>query len=272
MREHVILATKIHNPVRDEHVMEAEFNPNHRGSSRGYIRFAVDKCLQRLRTDYIDLLYLHTAPVDEEGNYTAPPEETWGAMDDLVTQGKVRYLGVSNHSSRQMGDVADALDRVGKDPSRRIVAVQNRYSLSERDRVASEEGGKEGPFLRAAEKAGAGVVPFYPLASGALTGRYRRENLDTVTGRIIDDGAADEWLTERNLNILEALAGLVQEKGITMAQLAIAWLLAQPGVASVIAGVTRMEHLEDNVKAAQVDLSEDDLKRIEGILEQEDVK
>ena len=188
-------------------------------------------------------------------------------MDDLITQGKVHYVAVSNHTAAQVGAVATALEKVGKDASRRIVAAQNRYSLLERSQVAVEEGGKEEAFLHKCERMGVGVIPFFPLASGMLTGRYRKDNLDSASGRIIDDGAQDTFLTERNLSAVEGLLAVAEEKGVTLAQLAIAWLLSRPQVPSVIAGVTKIEHLEDNAGAAQTELTEEDLTRIDRVLE-----
>lgn len=266
VRDQVVLATKIHNPVRDEHQMKAEFTPNQMGASRTYIRFAVEKCLERLQTDHIDLLYLHNSALGNDGDYRVPLEETWGAFDDVVTQGKVRYVAVSNHSAKHLQNVIDVMARVGKDESRRITAVQNRYNLLERDAVASEKGGREADFLKAVEKAGVGLIPFYPLASGMLTGRYRKGSLDAASGRILADGTQDQFLTEANLTAVEGLVVMAEEKGISPAQLAIAWLLHNPLIPSVIAGVTKMDQLEDNAKAAQVDLSGQDLKRIDGIL------
>ena len=267
VRDQVVLVTKIHNPVREEHQMSADFTPNQSGGSRTYIRYAVDKCLERLGTDYIDLLYLHQPVVDDEGNYRTPLDETWGAFDDLVTAGKLRYLGISNHTAKQLEDAVDMMHEVGQDQSRRIVAVQNRYNLLERDKVASEDGGKEETLLAAAKKAALGVVPFYPLASGLLTGRYRKKDLDAASGRIIDDGTQEEFFTEANMNAVEGLIEVAAEKGVSLAQLAIAWLLSNDNVPSVIAGVTKMEQLEDNVKAVAVKLSEEELTRIDEILE-----
>jgi len=267
VREQVALATKVRNPVREEHMMEASFTPNQSGASRKYVRYAVDKCLQRLQTDYIDLLYLHSPFVDDEGNPVVPLEETWGAMDDLISQGKVNYIAVSSHSAKQIDAVAETLKAVGKDASRRIIAVQNRYNLLEREKVAVEKGAKEEALLKSCEKMGVGVIPFYPLASGLLTGRYRKGQLDATSGRIIDDGTQEEFLTERNLNAVEGLVEIAEDKGVTLAQLALAWLLAHPQVPSVIAGVTKMAHLEDNVKAVKVELTEMDLKRIDEALE-----
>ncbi len=267
VREQVVMATKIHNPVRAEHAMQADFTPNQLGASRTYIHFGVDKCLERLQTDYIDLLYLHQSGTDGEGNYRVPIDETWGAFDDLVSEGKVRYLAVSNHSAKQMANVVATLKKVGKDVSRRIVAVQNRYNLVQQDSLASEEGGRASDFLKAAARADVGVIPYYPLASGLLTGRYRKGKLEEASGRIIDDGDEAEFLTEPYLEAVEGLLSVAESKGISLAQLAIAWLLANEQVPSVIAGVTEMGHLEDNVNAAGVELTDDDMARIGEIVE-----
>lgn len=266
VRDRVVLATKVSNPVRPEHALEAEFTPNQSGASRIYIHFAVEQCLRRLQTDVIDLLYLHSPRLDDNGEFIVPLEETWGAMDDLVTQGKVRYIAVSNHSAAQMHAVTETLAGVGKDASRRIVAVQNRYNLLQRDRVASDEEGAETAFLQSAADLGVGIVPYYPLASGLLTGRYRKDRLDDASGRIIDDGAQDNWLTDANLDAVEGLIQIAGRKGISLAQLALAWLLSREQVASVIAGVTRMEQLEDNVGAPAVSLEGDDHQDIDAVL------
>jgi aryl-alcohol dehydrogenase-like predicted oxidoreductase len=220
-----------------------------------------------MQTDRIDLLYLHSLTLDADGSYVTPLEETWGAMDDLVTQGKVNYLGVSNHTAKQVEDVQRTLKEVGKDTSRRVVAVENRYNMAERKAVTKEEAGNEQDFLKACDALGVSIVPYFPLASGLLTGRYRKRTLKKASGRIIDDGAQGTFLTKRNLDIVEALLPIAEGKGVSLAQLAIAWLLAKPQVASVIAGVTRMDQLEDNAKAHQVALSEEDMKRIEAVLE-----
>ncbi len=266
VREQVILATKIHNPVREEHVMEADFTPNQQGGSRGYIQYAVEKCLQRLQTDHIDILYLHRCVVNKDGSYRIPLDETWGAMDDLITQGKVRYLGISNHSTQQIKDATEMMKQVGKDISRRIVVVQNRYNLLEREEVACEEGIGDTDFLRNTAIQGVGMVPFYPLASGLLTGRYRKGHLDSASGRIIDDNLQNQFLTESNLNKVEALVKYAEGKGISVPQFALAWLLAHDEIPSVIAGVSTMAQLEDNVKAVQTRLTASDLKEIDSLL------
>ena len=267
VRDRVVLCTKITNPVREEHEEKADFTPNQRGASRGYIMKAVDDCLRRLQTDYIDLLYLHSPTLDEEGNYETPLEETWGALDDLISQGKVHYLGVSNHTAKQIEEAMGALRKVAKNASRRIIVVQNPYNLIERNEVSKEEGGDEQAFLRFCRERRISIVPYFPLASGLLTGRYRRDNIGRVGGKLIEDGLQERYLTDYNLRVVELLDDFAKRKGITMAQLAIAWLLAHEEVCSVIAGVTKMYQLKDNAKATKVELTEEDMAAIDEILE-----
>jgi len=272
VREQVVLATKIANSVREEHEEKADFTPNQRGASRLYIRRAVEGCLRRLQTDYIDLLYVHYPVLDEEGEYETPLEETWGTLDDLISDGVVYYLGVSNYNIRQIEEAREALRKVAKDASRRIVAVQNPYNLLERDAVSKEEGVGEAEFLRYIREAGIGLVPYFPLAAGMLTGKYRKDNIDRVKGHIIDDKLQDRYFTEANFRAVELLQEFAKRKGVTLPQLAIAWLLSHEEVCGVIAGVTKMEHLEDNAKATSIELTEEDLREIDEILERAGVR
>jgi aryl-alcohol dehydrogenase-like predicted oxidoreductase len=273
VRDTVVLATKVSNPVRDEHEMEREFTPNERGSNRKYLLTAVDDCLRRLRTDRIDILYLHQPSLMPDGSWETPLDETWAAMDDIAAAGKALYLAVSNVTSSQLDENAAALASVAKNPSRRIIAVQNWYNLAERRKVATEGedrlAGDEQAFLRHVKELKYGLVPFFPLASGLLTGRYRRGAIEIASGRIIDDG--DMWrkmfLTERNLALVENLLAIAERKGCTLAQLSIAWLLSHDAVPSVIAGATRMEQLEENVGAPAVKLAAEDLEEIDRVSE-----
>ena len=268
-RDKVILATKISNSVRQEHQEQAEFTPNQNGASRVYIVNAVNDCLKRLQTDSIDLLYLHSPNVDENGEYEASLDETWGTMDDLISQGKVHYLGVSNHTTNQIEDAINTLNKVAKDSSRKIVAVQNCYNLIERDKVSGmQESGNEQTFLNFCREKNIGIIPYTPLARGLLTGRYRCDNLDKVSGRIIDENLQERYATKYNLKVAEMLNEIAREKEITIAQLAIAWLLSHEQVSSVIAGVTKIEQLEDNAKATSVKLTQENLSTIEKILEE----
>lgn len=269
-RDMVVLATKISNAAREEHEMTREFTPNERGGSRKYLMQAVDGCLRRLRTDRIDVLYLHQPNFMPDGSWETPLDETWAAMNDIVTAGKALYLAVSNLSAAQLEMTIDALGSVADNSSRRIIAVQNWYNLADRRKVASEgenrAEGDEAEFLACVAKRNVGLVPYFPLASGLLTGRYRRGNIDT-SGRIIEDGGKwkDVFLTERNLTLVENLSVIAERKGCTMAQLAIAWLLSHEEVPSVIAGVTRMEQLEDNVGAPAVELTPEEREEIDRI-------
>jgi aryl-alcohol dehydrogenase-like predicted oxidoreductase len=270
VRDSVVLATKITNPAKEEHEAKREFTPNERGSNRKYIMEAAEACLKRLQTDRIDIFYIHQPSLMEDGSWETPPDETWAAMDDLVTQGKVQYLALSNRTASQIEEESAALSSVVSNPSRRFISVQNWYNLAERVKVANEgddlTSGSEQAFLDFAAKKKIGVVPFFPLASGLLTGRYRKGNLDS-TGRIIEDGGnwKDMFLTERNLNLVEELAAIAERKNCSIAQLAIAWLLSHDVVPSVIAGVTKIEQIENNAGACKVEFTAEELEEIDRI-------
>jgi len=268
VRDKIVLATKVSNPAREEHEAEREFSPNERGSNRKYILQAVDDCLRRLQTDRIDVLYLHQPSIMEDGTWETPLDETWAAMDDIVTRGKALYIAVSNRTVTQIREESEVLAQVASNSSRRIVAVQNWYNLAERVKVSTEGenrlGGNEQVFLDFARERRIGLVPFFPLASGLLTGRYRKGNIDE-SGRIIQDGGnwKDMFLTERNLDLVEGLAALAGKKGCSIAQLAIAWLLSHEVVPSVIAGVTKVSQIEDNAGAPHVTFTAEELAEID---------
>jgi aryl-alcohol dehydrogenase-like predicted oxidoreductase len=268
-RDVVVLATKVRNPVREEHEMEREFSPNESGASRKYIVQAVEGCLKRLQTDRIDILYHHSPSLLPDGSWETPLDETWDALDQLVRQGKVLYLAVSNRTAAQLEAEGKALEAVAPTSSHRIVGVQNWYNLLQRPKVSSKEENPtvedEQEFLDYIAQHKIGLVPFVPLAVGLLTGRYRKGQIDS-SGRLSEQ-AGEEWrdqfLTDRNLELVEKLDAIAKRKGCSLAQLAIAWLLSHEVTCSVIAGVTRMEHLEDNVKAPSVSLTEEELKEID---------
>ena len=268
-RSEVILATKVRNPVRDEHEMSREFAPYAMGASRRYIIQAVEESLQRLQTDWIDVLYHHSASLLPDGSWETPLDEVWDAFDSLVSQGKVRYLAVSNRTVAQLVQETQALGEVATNTSRRIIGVQNGYNLLQRPRVSAKGNmaglDDEKEFLDYCREQQIGIVPYIPLAVGLLTGRYRKSKLPE-DGRLSEQGGEtwrDEFLTERNLDLVEKLILFAEEKKCTLAQLAIAWLLSQDVICSVIAGVTSMEHLEDNVKSVDVILTSDDLEKLD---------
>jgi aryl-alcohol dehydrogenase-like predicted oxidoreductase len=215
--------------------------------SRRYIRLAVEASLRRLGTDWIDLYQMH-AP-----DPLTPLEETLAALDELVTAGKVRYLGHSNFAGWQLADAAWTAQTTSRVP---FISAQNHYSLLHRD--------AERDLLPAAEAFGVGVLPFFPLANGLLTGKYTQGNAP-ADSRLAKFKPA--LLETAPWQALQALQSFADERGISMVQVAFGWLLAQPQVASVIAGATRPEQVTANAEAARSwTPSEDDLAAIDEIL------
>jgi aryl-alcohol dehydrogenase-like predicted oxidoreductase len=219
--DRVVLATKFGQDMGD--------GTEARGS-RAYIHRAIAASLQRLRTDVIDLYQYHTP------DNVTPFEETFGALDELVRAGKVRYVGHSNLDATQVEEV-DAICR--EHGFARPVSAQNQYSLLRRE--AEEE------LLPTCERLGIGVLPYFPLASGLLTGKYRRGEPRPEGTRLSDRESA---FTDETFHRLEALAEFANERGLTLLQVAIGGLLGQPAIASVIAGATKAEQVRANVEAA----------------------
>jgi aryl-alcohol dehydrogenase-like predicted oxidoreductase len=224
-RHEVVLATKFANPMGP--------GPDQRGGSRRYVMSAVEGSLKRLNTDYIDLYQMHRP--DPE----TPIEETLSALDDLVTQGKVRYIGNSNFTGWQ---IADADWTARSEHLTRFVSAQNNYSLLER-KVEFE-------VNPACERFGLGMLPFFPLASGLLTGKYRRGEPPPDGTRMAVMGARfASAMSEANFDKLDALAAWAADHGRGLLDLAFAWLLGHPVVSSVIAGATRPEQVQANAAA-----------------------
>ncbi len=240
-RKRIVLATKFAAPMDDSGEMM--------GGSRRYIMRAVEDSLRRLQTDYIDLYQMHRT--DER----TPIEESLRALDDLIRQGKVRYIGCSNFPAWMMTDAAWTARTAGLNG---FVSCQDEYSLIHR--------GPEAELMPAARKLGFGLLPYFPLASGLLTGKYRRNvTLPEGTRLANTQRLADRYLTERNWTMAEKLGDFVEARGRTMLELAFSWLLAQTPVASVIAGATRPEQLEQNVKAGGWTLTPEELAEIDRI-------
>ncbi|HUN39034.1 MAG TPA: aldo/keto reductase [Acetobacteraceae bacterium] len=242
-RKHIVLATKFGMPM-DEQGLKV-------GGSRRYIMQALEDSLRRLRTDWIDLYQIH-AP-----DPRTPIEETLRALDDLIRQGKVRYIGCSNFPAWQ---VVEAQWTSRTNGLNAFVSCQDEYSLVVRNVV-------EPQLQPAMLQYGLGLLPFQPLASGLLTGKYRR-NAPLPSGTRLANTArlADRYLTERNWTAAEKLADFAQRCGHTLLELAFSWLLAQAPVASVIAGATRPEQLEQNVKAGGWRLSTEELAEVDRIV------
>ena len=236
-RDQVVLATKFGLDMGD--------GKGPRGSP-DYIRQAVEGSLRRLRTDVIDVYWYH-----QPDNQT-PIADTLQTLDELVRAGKVRTIGASNFSAEQIEEA----DRVaGERGFARFVAIQNQYSLLVRD--------AEREVLPTCERLGLGFVPFFPLASGLLTGKYRRGEEAPAGTRLAGRG---EVATEAQFDLLDALEGYARERGVSLLDVAIGALLARPVVTSVIAGATTPEQLRANVAAAKWAPSDDDLTALNGLL------
>ncbi len=235
-RDRAVLATKFGMDMGDGAV--------ERGS-RTYIRKAIEASLRRLRTDYVDLYQYHRF------DGLTPFEETFGTLDDLVREGKARYVGHSNLEPRQVEEVDELCrDRGFACP----VSAQNQYSLLRRE--VEEE------LLPACERLGVGVLPYFPLASGLLTGKYTRDAPRPEGTRL---SGRDEVFTAETFDRIEALERFAEERGVQLLDVAIGGLAAQPAVTSVIAGATKPEQVHANAKAGEWEPSADDLAALNRI-------
>jgi aryl-alcohol dehydrogenase-like predicted oxidoreductase len=240
-RKQIVLATKFGLPMDDTGTL--------RGASRRYIIHAVEASLKRLRTDWIDLYQLHRP--DE----LTPIEETLRALDELVQQGKVRFTGCSNLSAQQMVAAQDTASRHGLAA---FVSCQDEYSLLKR--------GIERELIPAAKARGLGILPYFPLASGLLTGKYRRGAPPPPGSRLAKNQRhAQEFVSERNWRILGELEAFAARRHRTLLDLAFGWLLRDPVIASVIAGATSPEQIGQNVRAAAWTPSAEDLAELDRI-------
>src|SRR5215468_7597208 len=240
-RKAIVLASKFGMPMDETGELK--------GASRRYIMHAVEASLKRLRTDWIDLYQLHRPDPQ------TPIEETLRALDDLVRQGKVRFLGCSNLSAQQ---VVEAQATARQHGLAGFVSCQDEYSLLVRD--------VERELIPAAKPLGLGILPYFPLASGLLTGKYRRGAPPPPGTRLAKNPRhAQEFISERNWRIVAALEAFVAGRGRSLVELAVSWLLRDPVVASVIAGATTPEQVEQNVDAAGWTLSAEDLAEIDRI-------
>ena len=239
-REDVVVATKFGMGERVADSWGAH-------GSRRYVRRAVEASLRRLGTDYIDLYQLHRPdPI-------TPIEETLAAMSELVTEGKVRYIGSSNLAGWQVTD-ADWVARTSG--TERFISAQNEYSLYNR--------AAEAELVPACESAGVGILPYFPLAYGLLTGKYRRGEAPPEGSRLASSAQASR-LAGASWDRIEALEAYAAERGVPLLTVAIGGLAAQPGVASVISGVTRPEQVAANVEAGLWEPSEEDLDGLDAL-------
>ncbi|GHJ51049.1 oxidoreductase [Nonomuraea sp. TT08I-71] len=243
-RDDVVVATKF---GMDMHGLNG---PDHgaRGARR-YIARAVEASLRRLDTDHIDLYQMH------EPDPGTPIDETLAALDDLVTAGKVRYLGNSNFAGWQIADADWVASSNGRS---RFISAQNHYSLLERS--------VEAEVIPACERFGLGMLPFFPLANGLLTGKYKRDEAPPAGSRLSGGGRYAERLAAADWDTIEAIEAYAAERGVSMLQVAIGGLAARPAVTSVIAGATTPEQVRANAEAGTWQPTDEDLAALDALL------
>ncbi len=237
-REEVVIATKVFFPMGD--------GPNRRGLSRKHLLAAIDASLKRLGVDYVDLYQIHRY------DHSTPIAETLEALHDVVKAGKARYLGASSMFAWQFAQALYLADQHGWT---RFVSMQNHYNL-----VYREEERETLPLCRAE---GVGVIPWSPLARGFLTGSRRRGSRGDTTRAETDDFAHHLYYQEEDFQVVDRVVELAGRRGVTPAQIALAWLLHQPGVTAPIVGASKMPHLEEAVAALEIKLTEDERKYLE---------
>jgi aryl-alcohol dehydrogenase-like predicted oxidoreductase len=241
-RKDIILATKFGLPFNGDMTK--------RGASRRYIISAVEASLKRLRTDWIDLYQLH------KPDASTPIEETLRALDDLIRQGKVRYVGCSNFAGWQIAEAEFTARELGIN---RFVSNQSEYSLLNRQ--------VEGEVIPALSRYGLGFLPYFPLASGVLTGKYRPGQAKPAGTRLSSPGElADHFLRDDYIALADQLRVFAEARGHSLLELAFSWLAAQPVIWSIIAGASSPDQLEQNVTAAGWAMTKDDLGEVDRIL------
>jgi 1-deoxyxylulose-5-phosphate synthase len=233
-RDRVVLATKVFNPMGED--------PNQKGLSRKHILHAIDDSLRRLQMDYVDLYQIHRF------DYETPIEETMEALHDVVKAGKALYIGASSMYTWQFVQMQHVADQNGWT---RFVTMQNHYNLMYR-----EEEREMMPYCRAE---GIGLIPWSPLARGFLAGgRSKQEPGPTIRART-DEYAQMMYYQDSDFEVVNRVSEIAQKRRVNNAQIALAWVLQQPGVTAPIIGASKMQHLEDAVKAAELKLSQEEL-------------
>jgi aryl-alcohol dehydrogenase-like predicted oxidoreductase len=240
-RDEILVATKVRHPMGED--------PNKRGTSRHHILNGVEASLKRLDTDYIDLYQIHT------WDPSSPVEETMRALEDLVRWGKVRYIGASNYTAWQL---TYANDVAGEQGWEKFVSVQPHYHMLER--------GIEKELVPACDYFGIGILPYFPIAGGFLTGKYKRGEGAPAGSRGETSQYVQRYMTDANYDKVEKLTAFAADNGRSVNELAHAWLLSVPSVSSVITGATRVDHVVANAAAGDWELSEDEKLTVARIL------
>ena len=237
-REHVIVATKVNNQMSKE--------VNDRGLSRKHIMDSIDKSLQRLQMDYVDLYQIHRW--DDE----TPIEETMEALNDVVRAGKARYIGASSMYAWQFAKAQHTAERRGWS---RFISMQNHYNLVYRE--------EEREMIPQCVDQGVGLIPWSPLARGFLAGNRRKEDWGDTMRSKSDTFGHSMYFREEDFAIVERAGEVAKERGVTVPQIALAWLMNKPHISAPIIGATKMDHLEQAITAVDIKLTEDEVKRLE---------
>ena len=237
-RDQVVLATKVFYPMSDD--------PNDRGLSRKHILAAIDNSLRRLGTDYVDLYQIH------RWDPHTPIEETLDALDTVVRAGKARYIGASSMMSWQFAKALYTSDRLGL---ARFATMQNHYNLIYRE--------EEREMMPLCLDEGIGIIPWSPLARGFLMGNRRSQSEGETQRAVTDSFAHGLYYTPQDFKVADRVGEVAGEAGIPRAQIALAWMLQKPGITAPIIGATKMSHLDDAVAALDVELSSEQVARLE---------
>ena len=236
-RDEVVLATKVFMPMTP--------GPNGGGLSAKHIHAGIDASLTRLGVDYVDLYQIHRFDPN------VPVEETMGALNDVVEAGKARYIGASSMYAWQFAKMQQAARDAG---GTRFISMQNHYNA-----VYREEEREMIPFCI---DSGIGVIPWSPLARGLLAGSRTRDG-EKLTERAKTDAFADYLYSSQDFDVIDAVSAIATERNVPMAQVALAWLLAQPGVTAPIVGATKVQHVVDAIAAGELSLTEEEISRIQ---------
>ena len=241
-RDRVVVATKVFNPMSED--------PNNCGLSRKHIFHSIDESLRRLKTDYVDLYQIHRF------DNSTPMEETLIALHDLVKAGKVLYLGASTMPAWKFAKMLYTADKLGLT---RFVTMQNHYNL-----IYREEEREMIPLCRAEN---IGLIPYSPLARGFVAGNRTKENFGETIRAKTDDLSQKFYYQPSDFTVVERITEIAKNRGVPNAQVALAWVLAQPGITAPIIGASKMNHLEDAAKALELKLSEEELKALSEVYE-----
>ena len=236
-RDRLVIATKVFSPMGDD--------PNLRGLSRKHILHSIDNSLRRLGVDYVDLYQIHRF------DYDTPIEETLEALDAVVKAGKALYLGASSMFAWQF---AKMLHKQDARRLARFVSMQNHYNLIYRE--------EEREMIPLCRHEGIGLIPWSPLARGFLTGNRRKEDFGETIRARTDEYAQRMYYHDSDFAVVDRVTEIARRRGVSNAQIALAWILAQPGITSPIVGASRMQHLEDAVAASQLKLDEAELRAL----------